>query len=65
MSATQTRRMTAPPAADPTAIPALVASKDAAKVQAIIRERYGFEASLQYCQHLIAFVEELTRVSRR
>ncbi len=38
----------------------LTASRDAAQVQAVIRERYGFEATLQYCAALVDFVEALT-----
>lgn len=42
------------------AIYSLTASRDAATVQRIIRERYGFEPTLDYCTDLIMFVEALT-----
>lgn len=38
----------------------LTASRDAATVQRVIREKYGFEPSLNYCIDLILFVEALT-----
>lgn len=41
-------------------ISSLTASRDAATVQRVIRERYGFEPSLRYCADLVNFVEALT-----
>lgn len=41
-------------------ITSLTASRDAATVQRIIRERYGFEPTLNYCIDLIIFIEALT-----
>jgi hypothetical protein len=50
-----------PPLAQPApAFASLTASRDAATVQAVIRERWGFEPPLDYCRHLIAFVEEMS-----
>lgn len=50
-----------PPLADPVpAFASLTASRDAATVQAVIRERWGFTPPLEYCRHLIDFVEALT-----
>ena len=43
-----------------TPIRSLTASRDAVQVQAVIRERYGFEATLTYCAALVDFVEALT-----
>lgn len=41
-------------------IPSLTASRDAATVQRVIAEKYGFVPSLAYCADLVAFVEALT-----
>lgn len=46
--------------ADPATIPALVALRDATRIQAEIRSTFGFEASLQYCAALVAFVDAQT-----
>ena len=46
------------PSASP--IPSLTASRDAATIQRVIREKYGFEPTLAYCADLIDFVEALT-----
>lgn len=43
-----------------TPITSLTASRNATQVQAVIRERYGFEPSLRYCMELIDFVEACT-----
>lgn len=57
---------TVPTASDPRVIdpvPAfasLTASRDVATVQAVIQERWGFTPPLDYCRHLIDFVEALT-----
>ena len=41
-------------------ISSLTASRDALAVQRMIREKYGFEPTLQYCSDLVDFVEALT-----
>lgn len=43
--------------ADPATIPALVALRDAKRIQAAIRDSFGFEASLEYCAALVVFVD--------
>ena len=44
----------------PSPIFSLTASRDAAKIQEIIAQRYGFVPTLAYCVDLVAFVEGLT-----
>ena len=41
-------------------ITSLTASRDVVVMQRVIRERYGFLPSPDYCLDLIAFVEDLT-----
>lgn len=41
-------------------ITSLTASRDAATVQRVIRDKYGFEPPINYCIDLIIFVEALT-----
>ena len=41
-------------------ITSLTASRDAATVQRIIQEKYGFLPTLEYCAALVDFVEALT-----
>lgn len=43
--------------ADATTIPALVALRDATRIQAAIKQAFGDTASLQYCVALVAFVD--------
>lgn len=38
----------------------LTASRDVSMIQRIIKERYGFTPSIQYCYDLMLFVEALT-----
>jgi len=38
----------------------LTASRDAATVQQVIQEKYGFVPPLHYCSELIDFIEALT-----
>lgn len=41
----------------PTTIPAIAALRQATRIQAEIRSTFGFEASLQYCAAMVAFVD--------
>lgn len=38
----------------------LTASRDAETIRNVIKDRYGFEPTLEYCTALIVFVEALT-----
>lgn len=44
----------------PSPISSLTASRDAATVQRVIAEKYGFTPPINYCVDLIIFVEALT-----
>lgn len=48
-----------------TPIRSLTASRDASRVQAVIRAQYGFEPTLDYCAALVDFVEALTDGQQR